>query len=471
MEHHYFLVGIAGAGMSGIGHILLDRGHLVSGSDLTENHATRALSARGATCFVGHTPAHIAAATQRHPIHTVITTAAAKPDHPELQAAHAAGIPVIKRDHVWREWSAARPIIAVAGTHGKTTTTAMIALILERAGLQPGFFIGSQPLDLDTSATWGDPSAPMVVEADEYDFAFHWLTPHITVITTIEWDHPDIYLTPVAYETAFVRIAQQTMRPLGTRAPTVLVCGDQNVPRVVRRVDILDSTAYFTYGLNPTNYYSPDLLAQRLGSNAAHILRTQLQTPGEHTISNALAALAVADRLGLSVAESLMTLTTFRGTARRFEYKGEIGGVLVVDDYAHHPTEVRTTLRAARSRYPHRRIVAYVQPHTYTRTCTLFTDWLDAFVDADVVLVGDIYPAREPPPPDLATSLLTPKQALALALRNHIAQQHPRVYYAGNTRAATAILSDIIQAGDLFITLGAGDGDQIGETLLKDIRG
>ena len=183
----YHIVGIAGAGMSAIAHVLLDQGHTVSGSDMQRNALADALAARGATILLGHDPAHVAGAD------ALVVTSAVKPDHPEIRAARERGIPVLKRADLWREWSAQRDVVAVAGTHGKTTTTAMIALALTRAGRDPGFLIGGEAPDLARNARWGDPSAPLVIEADEYDRAFLALTPRVAVITNVEWDHVDIY--------------------------------------------------------------------------------------------------------------------------------------------------------------------------------------------------------------------------------------------------------------------------------------
>ncbi|NTV62819.1 MAG: UDP-N-acetylmuramate--L-alanine ligase, partial [Oscillochloris sp.] len=218
---HYHIVGIAGAGMSAIAHLLLDQGHTVSGSDLVSNRLMAALAARGATLHIGHHPDYVRGAD------ALLATAAVRRDHPELAAAGALGLPLLKRGDLWRDWSQRRRVVAVAGTHGKTTTSAMVAVALRGAGMNPGFLIGSEVPDLGGNAAWGDPQAPLVVEADEYDRAFLSLRPHLALITTIEWDHPDIYPTPVDYDAAFAEFAASVAEP-----QRLVVCGDD--PGVAR---------------------------------------------------------------------------------------------------------------------------------------------------------------------------------------------------------------------------------------------
>lgn len=440
---HYHIVGIAGAGMSAIANLLLDQGHAVSGSDLSANRLTAALAARGATIYAGHDPAYVTGAA------ALVTTSAARADHPELAAARSAGIPVLKRADLWRDWSQQRQVIAVAGTAGKTTTTAMIAVTLSRAGIDPGFLIGGESPDLGVNARWGDSAAPLVIEADEYDYAFLALTPRIAVVTNVEWDHPDIYPTAEDYTVAFVQFAAQTRE--------LLLVHEQwpawNDAWPARRL---------TYGLNAGNDYRA-ILADggfTIACNARPATPAiTLGLPGLHNIANALAAFAVADQLGVDPALAVEALRTFRGTARRFELKGVADGVTVIDDYAHHPAKVRATLAAARdwaARRGAHRLVVYFQPHTFSRTLALFEEWPTAFAAADLVLVGDIYPAREAGDP----------ADLARRLTNRIAAVHPQVAYAGDLTAATEALLALVRPGDLVLTLGAGDGQRVGEDLL-----
>lgn len=454
----YHIVGIAGAGMSAIAHLLLDQGHTVSGSDLLANRMTESLQARGALTHVGHSAALVKGAD------ALLATAAVKPDHPEVAAARAAGIPLIRRKELWREWSQQREIIAVAGSHGKTTTTAMVALLLSRAGSDPGYLVGSESFDLGGNARWGNPAAPLVIEADEYDRAFLALTPALALITNIDWDHPDIYPTSGDYLAAFGQFVAQTRQ-------VVLVCGD-GLAGEVREALATSTACLTTYGLDETNDYRALPLAPCEGDlsdsvpfairrrNQMLAGRYQVALPGAHNVCNGLAALAVADILGIEVGSVGPALRTFQGTARRLELKGETGGVLVVDDYAHHPTEVRATLAAVRARYAGRRVVAYVQPHTYSRTRALLEQWEGAFEQADVVLVGAIYAAREAPPPEM-----TPAE-LAAQVVGQIARSHSDVAYVGPVDAAIEAARARLQPGDVLLTLGAGDSCRVGEALL-----
>ncbi len=465
----YHIVGIAGAGMSAIANILLDQGHHISGSDRQPNQVTSALARRGATLYVGHDPAYIQGTD------AVIVTSAVRGNHPEVDAAHAAGIPVLKRVDVWRDWSQRRAVIAIAGTHGKTTTTAMIAFVLSQAGLQPGFLVGSHVPDLGTNARWGDPAAPLIIEADEYDYTFLSLSPQIAVITNAEWDHPDVYSTEDAYYAAFNQFIAQVQT-------TVLVCGDVGSGSERLAWQVL-SGQRLTYGLEATNDYQAILAhAGRSWSVYRHapdrrhpipatpvVQSCELTLPGLHNVRNALAALSVADILGIDSASAASALGVFRGTARRFEHKGEVAGITVIDDYAHHPTEVRATLAAARMWYGSRRLVVYLQPHTYSRTHTLLDQWTEAFHAADLVLIGDIYGARETLATAAAHTNLARHLAERVAAAHAQATRPARVVYAGSVPEATRLAQTLLEPGDVFLTLGAGDGDQVGMTILETL--
>ena len=446
----YHIVGVAGAGMGAIAHILLDQGHTVSGSDLQANALSAALAARGAQIWQGHDAAHVRGAD------AVLTTSAAPPGHPELAAARALGIPVLKRADLWREWSGKRPVIAVAGTHGKTTTTAMIASVLSRAGLNPGFLIGSVAPALGTNARWGDEHAPLVIEADEYDRAFLALAPKIAVVTNVELDHVDIYPTLEEYRAAFAAFAAS--------AP-LLIADGQGWPGLrsiaVARLLSYGSAAADTWHIGPARVEHGRTYANvRYTGEPPLEVALALRVSGDHNVRNATAAIAVAHALGLNLAEAMLALMEFDGTERRFELKGEASGVTVIDDYAHHPTEVRATLQAARARYGRRRLVAYVQPHTYSRTRALLEAWPAAFADADVVLVGEIYGARERDEGDISAELLA----------SRIAQHHPAARAVGNLNTATEALRGLLRRGDVLLTMGAGDGNQVGDRVLNALR-
>ncbi len=463
----YHIVGIAGAGMSAIAHVLLDQGHTVGGSDMQRNTLSDSLAARGATILLGHDAAHVAGAD------ALAVTSAVTPDHPELRAARERGIPVLKRADLWREWSAQRDVVAVAGTHGKTTTTTMIALALRRAGRDPGYLIGAETPDLPRNACWGDPSAPLVIEADEYDRTFLALRPRVGVITNAEWDHVDIYASPEEYDAAFRAFAGAVRSP-----QNLIVCGDDS--GALRVAEHSDATHY---GIDDAVASDPvscrrgllDWMAANVRADADgttfEVWRydrrsfatyslgpCHIQLSGAHNVRNALAALAATNVLGIAPEPTIAALAEYKGTRRRFELKGEAGGITVIDDYAHHPTEVRVNLAAARARYPGRRIVVYVQPHTYSRTLALLDAWADAFGDADIVRVGEIYAARE------HDTLGIDSATLARRI------DHPNSQEVGGMTHAVEQLLGLLQPGDLLLTLGAGDGHKVGEKILEKLR-
>jgi UDP-N-acetylmuramate--alanine ligase len=464
---HYHIIGIAGAGMSAIANVLLDQGHTVSGSDLQRNALADALAARGATIFLGHDTAHVAGADM------LVATSAVRPDHPEIAAARARGIRILKRADLWRAWSQERDVVAVAGTHGKTTTTALIALALTYAGARPGFLIGGEAPDLGTNARWGDPGAPLVIEADEYDRAFLALTPRIAVITNVEWDHVDIYPSQAEYDAAFHSFAASVREP-----HNLIVCGDDaGALRAASRPQAIQYGIDDLIARDPVSCRRPlfDWSAADLRAEAAETCFEvwrydratfatgsmgpwRIRLPGAHNVRNALAALAAATALGVPPGAAAAALAAYRGAARRFELKGQAGGVTVIDDYAHHPTEVRETLAAARARYGARRLVVYLQPHTYSRTQALLDDWTTAFGDADAVRIGDIYAARETDPLGIHSGVLAERI------------EHPDVSAVGGLdRAATELLS-VLQPGDVLLTLGAGDSNRVGEMVLNQLR-
>jgi UDP-N-acetylmuramate--alanine ligase len=460
---HYHIVGIGGAGMNAIAHILLDRGDTVSGSDATRSAAWAPLQERGVQIALGHAAVNIAGAD------AVLATSAARHPHPELDAAQSSGIPILRRHDLWRTWSTERNIIAVAGTHGKTTTTAMIAVALQQAGLNPGYLIGAEIPDLPRTAAWGDSTAPFVIEADEYDRTFLALTPFIAIITTLEWDHVDIYPDADDYARAF-----ETFVGSVPKAHHVLVCAsDAGVVQHITRPGIQ------WYGIDEELARNPvactriplDWSATGLSHSAAgqrfqlwHYdprslstrLHAHVQTPlaGLHNVANTVAAYAVAVMAGAAPDAVVAALAGFRGAKRRFEQVGSVADVRVIDDYGHHPTEVRVVLAAARQRYGTARIVAYVQPHTFSRTQMLVSEWADAFGDADIVCIGDIYASREQPIPGVDAAWLV----------RHIS--HSRVTACGTIAQSVAHLCAIVQPGDVVITLSAGDGTTVGPALL-----
>lgn len=448
---HYHIVGIAGAGMSAIANILLDQGHVVSGSDLASNQLTEGLQKRGARIFGVHDAAYVQGAE------ALVVTSAVREGHPELVAARASGIPIYKRADLWRVWSQGRAVIAIAGTHGKTTTTAMVAHILSRAGLNPGFLIGGSAPNLGVNGRWGAPDAPLVIEADEYDRTFLALDSRIAVVTNVEWDHVDIYPTQESYVAAFQQFAAQSH-----------VCiADESWPRAVAGPNAPEQ--WVSYGFGQECRWQMEMPRVEHGRTYVNVqfkgtppreVRFATQLAGTHNARNAVAALAVAHELGLNLADVTLALMDFRGTARRFELKGETKGVTVIDDYAHYPTEVRVNIEAARMRYGNRRLVVYVQPHTYSRTKALLDDWPAAFADADVVLVGDIYGAREQ---------VSGEAVSAQILAERIGRVRNQVQAVGDLDGAVSVLRALLQPGDVLLTMGAGDGYLVGERILQTL--
>ncbi len=458
---HVHIIGIGGSGMSPLAAILLAMGKRVSGSDLYLSAVTAGLVAQGATIYEGHRAENIAGAE------LIVITSAAREDNPEIQQARLTNVPVVKGSQLLGALMDERTGIAIAGTHGKTTTTAMVTLILERAGLDPSFVVGGIVRDLGVSGKLGR-GRYLVAEADEYDERFLQLKPHIAVITNIEGDHLDFYKNMSNLTHAF----EQFVRGI-TPGGWLVACGDNALARQMGEVRSLDSLGglrelhkmrgnSLLYGLGDNlDYQATELAVNDAGGfdfSVVHggdlVGRFHLIVPGQHNVQNAVAAITVAQLVGVPVAVTQGALAEFRGAERRFEVKGEAQIVTVVDDYAHHPTEIKATLAAARSRYAGRRIVAVHQPHTYSRLLNLLPEFASAFGDADIVLICDIYASRE------TDTLGMHSQKLVSAMT------HPGVHYAGGLDEAAAMLKGLLLPGDVLITLGAGDVNQVGREIL-----
>ncbi|MBP1464576.1 UDP-N-acetylmuramate--L-alanine ligase [Candidatus Chloroploca sp. M-50] len=466
---HYHLVGIAGTGFSALANLLLDQGHTVSGSDRVANRQTAALIERGATIYLGHSPAYVQGAD------ALVATAAVTADHCELEAARAAGVPVLSRADLWRDWSAQRRVIAIAGTHGKTTTSAMVAVALRAAGVPAGYLIGAEVPELGGNAAWGDPETPLVIEADEYAQVFLALSPDVAVITNVEWDHPDCYPDASVYHETFAQFAAAVAKP-----QRVILCGDDQGAMslglheaALYGIEERLATDPVSCRLAPFDWTASGVQTNKGGGvtfdlwrydrrrMAQRRLGTQnLRLSGLHNVRNALAALAVVAMLEGDLAAASAALANFGGALRRFEQKGEACGVLVIDDYAHHPTAVQATLSTARAAYPGRRLIAYLQPHTFSRTTALSNVWTTACAAADIVLVGDVYAAREEGDATAASQELAARMA-ATGL-----DVHP----VGSLEQALDHLGALVQAGDLVVTMGAGDSSLLGVRLLERLR-
>jgi UDP-N-acetylmuramate--alanine ligase len=469
---HIHFIGIGGIGMSGIAHVLMEQGYAVSGSDLRRSEETARLERMGARIGYGHRVEHIGDAD------LVVHSSAVKSSNPEWMEAVRRGIPIRRRAEVLGDLTRMGTSIGVAGTHGKTTTTAMIGWILTEAGMDPTILVGGNVLGMESNARMGR-GGPIVVEADEFDRSFLALFPTVAVITTLEAEHLDCYKDITDLKAAFVEYAN--------RVPfygAVVACLDEenirdilpdlplpNLPQVsnLREVECPPriERPVITYGNHP----DADLRAADMrfedGASSFEVIRegaslgtVRLKNPGLHNVKNALAAIAVGLQLGVSFEEIRKALSTFAGVHRRFEIKGEVDGITVVDDYAHHPTEVTATLEAAREGNYARILVAF-QPHLFSRTRDFSEDFGRAFSQADVLVVTDVYPAREAPLPGVTGALVA-----------EAAERYgtPEVHYVADRNKVARTLADLASTGDLMIVMGAGDIEQVGGELVALLR-
>ncbi len=447
------MIGIGGIGLSAIARVLLANGDVVSGSDMSRSQITDELERLGAKIAIGHRAENVGDAD------IVLVTSAAPTDNPEVQEARRRGIRIVRRYDFFPELTSGKKTIAVAGTHGKTTTTGMVAALLLNGGLDPSVVVGGIIPELGGNGRAGR-GEYFVVEADEYDYAFLGLRPAIAVVTSIEMDHPDIFKNVDEVAAAF-----QKFLHLVPTDGLIVGCGDHE--RVAQELQSIKQVSVTRYGFGHNNDWraddivpnsrgGTDFTVQRYG---ARVGTFTLQIPGRHNVLNALAALAVADSVGVEVASARETLANFKGAARRFQVKGEVGGVVIVDDYAHHPSEIRATLAAARQRYPGRRLWAVFQPHTFSRTVALLDDFAQAFADADRVILAAIYAARERENPGISS------RDLVLRIK------HPQADYISQLDAIVSYLKSALKPGDVLITLGAGDVYQVGEQLMTSRRG
>jgi UDP-N-acetylmuramate--alanine ligase len=445
-------VGIGGIGMSGIAEILIDQGFRVSGSDLNISEVTNHLQSLGATIYQGHKAEHIEGAE------VVVYSSAVKPaENPETAEAARRKIPIIRRAEMLAEVTRLKYCVAIAGTHGKTTTTSMCGLMLMKGGIDPTVIVGGKLSGLGgTNARLGK-GEWTVVEADEYDRSFLQLTPTIALVTNIEAEHLDIYADIDDIKRTFAEFANKT--PF---YGLVVMCLDsagvmETLPRINKNV--------LTYGLSPQCDVRAVELVHTERTSTFTVLKqgvslgqAVVRVPGLHNVRNALGAMAVALEMGVSFEDIRAALDGFAGVYRRFEIKGEKSGIMVIDDYAHHPSEVAATLQAARSGWPQRRIICVFQPHTYTRTRDFCSDFGKSFGDADHLIVTDVYPARETPIEGITGELL------ADAARQY---GHRNVQYVPDKKDVPALLHAMKREGDVVMTLGAGDIWKFGEEFLS----
>ena len=449
-KHKIHFVGIGGIGMSGIAEVLLNSGYAVTGSDLQESDATRRLRALGARVFVGHEEENLAG----DPSVVVISTAV-KFSNPEVLEARRRHIPVIPRAEMLAELMRMKYGIAVAGSHGKTTTTSMIAAVLSTAGLDPTMVIGGRVHMFGTNARMGQGEI-LVAEADESDGSFLLLSPIIAVVTNIDKEHMDFHRTMDRLHESFLAFINK----IPFYGLAVLCVDDAAVRGLVPKV----RKRFTTYGLSP----EADFSAHDLAFNAARVecrvihkdksLGTlRLHLPGRHSVTNALAAVAVANELEIPFSRVAEALDGFTGIHRRFEVKGEPGGILVIDDYGHHPTEIRATIGAIRDGWK-RPLTVIFQPHRFTRTRDLFDEFLTAFEGADRLVLTEIYAAGEDPIAGATGDALYQ----AIKRRGHL-----DVEFIPDKNEIVARLVGELASGDVALTLGAGDIYKVGEELVE----
>jgi UDP-N-acetylmuramate--alanine ligase len=442
-------VGVGGIGMSGIAEVLLNLGYAVSGSDLVESEITRHLTRLGLRCFYSHRAEHVVN------VDVVVVSSAVQPDNVEVLAAKARKIPVIPRAEMLAELMRMKYGVAVAGSHGKTTTTSLIATVLARGGLDPTMVIGGRLKSLGYNAKLGQGEF-MVAEADESDGSFLRLSPMVAVVTTIDREHLDYYKDLGEIQTAFTQFLDKV--PF---YGFCVVCADE--PNIRAILPCL-SKRVLTYGLRgDTDYSAREVRTQGFGSTFLVLRRGRevgpitLNIPGWHNIQNALAAVATGMELDLPFKRIQEALYEFNGIHRRFELKGEVGGITVVDDYGHHPTEIDATLRTARLVWPHRRLVVVFQPHRYTRTQALWREFCQPLLHADVLLLTEVYAAGEPPLPGVNGSLI---------YKGMQEVGHRQVELVTSMEELPSRLHRLVHAGDVVLTLGAGDVWKVGEQVL-----
>ncbi len=460
--HEIHIVGIGGAGMSAIARVLHGWGLRVHGSDRRASPVTLALQAEGIGVMIGHTAGDIGSAD------LVLASSAITDDNVELVAARQHGIRVMRRPEFLTDLTAGYDVIAVAGTHGKTTVTGMIALTLREAGLDPTYVVGGVQANLGTNAHAGK-GRHFVIEADEYRQTFLALNPTIAVVTNVEFDHPDCFT-----DLGHVRLAFGEFVGAIVRGGLLVACGDDEIARAVAASHHANGGRVVMYGLDPAaelDWRATHLHANERGGVSFEVEHSgvifpvdgapteiALQLAGTFNVLNALATLAVAVEAGVSWGVTRRSLEAFEGTARRFEVLGEVAHITVIDDYAHHPTQIRGNLQAARGKYGARRLVAVWEPHTFSRVRALYDEFMGAFHDADQVVVMPIYAAREVDDGSLATHDLVRDL------------NHPVVWGADSLDEVVAHLAEIVRPGDVVLLMGAGNEYIVGERLIAALQ-
>lgn len=429
------LVGIGGVGVSGLARMLQGSGYQVTGSDMSDSPIVQDLLHEGIQVTVGHNASNLGNAE------IVIATAAAREDNPEIAAARERGIPIVKRAAALGMLANPSVCLAVAGSHGKSTTSGMASFAFSNAGLNPSFAVGATVGGLGTNARL-DSGPHFIVEADEYDYSFLWLKPAVAIVTNIEHDHPDIFADLENVLDAFERFAA------GIRSSGTLVTSadDAGARMLVDRIRGRDDLNVVTIGFDSGDWQVTDYSAgiARIRTQAGQMFELRLAVSGRHNVSNALAVLASAEALGVDRMAIIPGLEAFTGVGRRFEVLFDTPARTVIDDYAHHPTEIAVSIVAARERYPDRRLLVVFQPHTYTRTHALVEDFAQALDQADAAVIAEIYPAREVNTLGVSSNDIAARMKLAATI-------------AASPAEATSIARELTQPGDVLLVMGAGD--------------
>jgi len=448
-------VGIGGIGMSGIAEILIDQGFAITGSDRAASDNTERLASLGAKVYIGH-----AAANVEQDVDAVVYSSAVQFDNPELVEAQRRKIPVIRRAEMLAEVMRLKYGIGIAGTHGKTTTTSMVSLVLMEGGIDPTVIVGGRLRGLAGSNARLGKGEFIVVEADEYDRSFLSITPTIAVLTTLETDHLDCYRDLEDIKSAFIQFANKT--PF---YGFVVLCLDEPalqdiMPKIKKKI--------ITYGLNgQADVQAVDIRHRQNTSSFVVVAggrdlgEITLQIPGKHNVLNALGAITVGLQLDVPFGRIKAGIEKFTGVFRRWEIKAEAEGVTVIDDYAHHPTEIKATLAGAKAGW-RRRVICVFQPHLYSRTRDFYDEFGRSFFNADVLVVTDVYPAREEPIQGVTGELI------ANAAKEF---GHKHVHYIADKRQVPAFLMEQKQPGDMIITMGAGDIWKFGEEFIAYLTG
>lgn len=452
---HIHFIGICGTGMSGIAKILLNLGYRISGSDLSRSYVTKKLEKMGATVHKGHRKENLLSPD------IVVVSSAISPSNPEVLAAREKNIPVIQRAEMLQMLMDGKFGIAIAGTHGKTTTTSMIALCLEKNGYDPTIIIGGELNDIGGNAKLGK-SKYIVAEADESDASFLKLSPKVAVVTNIEEDHLDYHKNIHNIIFSF----EEFIKKIPDSGFAVLCKDHPNIKKVIGR---LNNIKYLTYGIEEKE---ADFLARNIrikdGGSSFEVFYKEsklgevtLRIPGRHNVLNALACVATAQELGISFRGISHSLSSFNGVIRRFQIIGNVDEIMIVDDYAHHPTEIDVTLLSAKESYNNRRIICIFQPHRYTRTQLLLEEFASSFKYADIVIITEIYSAMEPPIPGVKA-----KQIVDLMKKKN----YRKVKYIEDKTDIVKYVLKICQKKDLILTMGAGDIHKVGKKILYELK-